>query len=117
MSNPVTPPPATDAPDAAQRPRLVTRARLVPLAVLLVLVVVAAGIGLLNDGKVTGDLPAAAASTPGDEPGRDDAGTRATAAEKAAQKVRKACTPGFNTKVKSEPWTGTRKKQSEAAYK
>jgi hypothetical protein len=118
MSNPPTPPTPADVPDEAQHPRLVTRARLVPLAVLVVLAVVAAGIGLLNDGKVTGDLPAAAASTPSKDKGdRGGKGEQATAEQKAAERARKACRPGWSTGVKSEPWSAARRTASERTYK
>lgn len=117
MTNPSTPTPSE--PEVASRPRLVTRLRLVPLAVLVSLVLVAGVVGVLSDGVISSEQPAAGnepAKKKGDR-ARTDAEKAAEKAEKAAEKAARACTPGFDTKVRSEPWAGARKKASEAAYK
>ena len=108
-------------PSIPSKPRLVTRFRLLPLAVLCSLTLVAGTVGLVHGGVISSEQPAAAATVPGHQPG-DKAAERAErqaqkAAEKAAEKARKACVPGWKTGVKSEPWVGSKKRASEAAYK
>jgi hypothetical protein len=116
MTDPSTPVPPTNQPaaepdvDLTQRPRLVTRLRLVPLAVLCSLVLVAGVVGALNDGVISSEQPAAAAPPKGQKDRTEDPA-------KVAARISKKCTPGFNTRVRSEPWVGAKKAASERTYK
>jgi hypothetical protein len=104
----------TDDTGIAQHPRMVRRLRLLPLGVLCLAVTSLALVGVVHDGEVTGDLPASAltsSQTP-------EQAERAAAREaKRAGKAKKACMPAFDDGVRTEPWAGARRTQSEKVFK
>jgi hypothetical protein len=109
--------PTTDDATIAQRPRLVSRLRLVPLGVLVLLVALAAVVGIVKGTPVTAGAPAAAAGQPGASSGHKAAEKAERLAQKAAARSTKTCTPKFATGIKKEPWQGAARARSEQTYK
>lgn len=112
MTSPLGPLTPDDA-DIVQRPRMVSRLRLLPLALLCAAVLSLAVAGVVHGGPVT---PGAPASAVPQDPAEKAAEKAATREGKRAAKTKKACKPAFNTGVKTEPWAGARRKQSEKTF-
>jgi len=102
--------PMTGEDAIAQRPRLVSRLRLVPLAALVTVVATLACLGAIRGTPVTPGAPASALP-------QDRAAIKAAKAEERLERAKKVCTPAYDDGVRSEPWQGARKAQSEKAFR